>query len=533
MRRLVPILAALALLGPPAEPVLAAPAPSHAVQGPIACTTLSQGDHGFPVRVLQGDLSQLGLFGRAVTGVFGRATAAALERFQRRHGLSATGVLDAGTLAVIKRAMHITGPDPSCATTAGDGSTSGGGVRTTGGASHGGKSPNNADLSSGAGPANAGGSSSNGGSSNNGGSLNGGGLANNGGSANNAGSALNGGSLNSGGLTGNGGSVHSDGSSASSGAGAASGALVHPLGGIISPTPRAAIDYEYTWITPGFALGTGLCAQQSAYGAWDASHGYAGIVLDLGNPLGLQARKGLTGAEAELRAAETCFTQGFASAASNAQPAIYVGFSNCVPSAGASGGCGASSTSTANDQRAGTIAADYVASGTSDVRGVWFDVESDWSTVAAVHAEVLGYLSVNPANTGHGDWCDSTYRNYASGLPNSTWTVASMVNQYVSPLVNAGYSCLGTQRILIPQAYAASWLTDGTANFSPSSSLAKYVGGITVCGASASTGRCPDLGIPGSTGGATKWSDYAHDGYAAATSSVVAVVGGSALKIAV
>jgi peptidoglycan hydrolase-like protein with peptidoglycan-binding domain len=527
VRRLVPLLAALALLGPPADPVLAAPAPSHAVQGPIGCTTLSQGDHGFPVRVLQGDLSQLGLFGRMVTGLFGRATAAALERFQRRHGLSATGVLDAGTLAAIKRAMQITGPDPSCATTARDGSTSGGGARTSGDASRRGEAAHNVGVSSRAGPA------SGGAPANNGGSANGGSLANEGGAANPAGSALPGGAVNGGGLTGDGGAVNSAGASTSRGAGAAPGALVHPLGGIISPPPRAAIDYEYTWITPGFALGTGLCAQQSAYGAWDARHGYAGIVLDLGNPLGLQARAGLTGAEAELRAAETCFAQGFASAASNAQPAIYVGFSNCVPPAGASGGCGASSTSTANDQRAGTIAADYVASGTADVRGVWFDVESDWSTVAAVHAEVQGYLSVNPAKTGHGDWCDSTYRNYASGLPNSTWTVAAMIELYVSPLVNAGYTCLGAQRILIPQAYAASWLTDGTANFSPASSLARYVGGITVCGASEASGRCPDLGIPGSTGGATKWSDYARDGYAPATSSVLAVVGGSALKIAV
>ena len=289
-----------------------------------------------------------------------------------------------------------------------------------------------------------------------------------------------------------------------------------------------AIDYEYTWITPGFSL-TASCAKQSAYGAWDASHGYAGIVLDLGNPLGLQSRRGLAGAESLLRNAENCFAQGFSSVSPHDQPLIYVGVSNCVAS-----GCGAGGTSALTRYTtAGRIAADYVTTGNVDVKGVWMDVEGDWSTVAGVHAEVLGYLSVNPLNGGRGQWCDSTYRNYSPGLPNDTWTVSSMINLYVSPLVNAGYTCLGSQRILIPQAYLASWLTNGSAYVSPSSALARYVGGITVCGASESAGRCPNLGLPGSAGKVTTWTRYARDGYAPATSSAVAVVAGGALKITI
>jgi hypothetical protein len=289
-----------------------------------------------------------------------------------------------------------------------------------------------------------------------------------------------------------------------------------------------AIDYEYTWITPGFSL-TASCSQQSAYGAWDASHGYAGIVLDLGNPLGLQSRRGLAGAESLLRNAENCFAQGFSGVAPHDQPLIYVGISNCVGT-----GCGAGSlAATSRYTTAGRIAADYVMTGNADVKGVWMDVEGDWSTVAGVHAEVLGYLSVNPLNSGQGQWCDSNYRNYSPGLLNDTWTVSSMLSQYISPLVNAGYTCLGSQRILIPQAYLPSWLTNGSAYVSPSSALAPYVGGITVCGANASTGRCPDLGLPGSAGKVTTWTRYAGEGYAAASASAVAVVSGGALKITV
>ncbi len=300
----------------------------------------------------------------------------------------------------------------------------------------------------------------------------------------------------------------------------------------ISPAPRVAIDYEYASVNgawnSGFALAAS-CATQSAYGAWDARNGYSGLVLDLGNPLGLPVHAGSLGqAEGMLETAETCFAQGFASVASHARPVIYIGFSNCIPAAGATGACSTGAGSTAQFTRAGATAAAYVTSGTSDVQGAWGDFESDWSTVGAVQAEMAAYLAANPAKSGRSQWCDSTYRNYQAGLPNSTWTFAAMVNLYVSPIVRAGYDCLGTPRILIPQAYLATWLTDAAGNFSPASALAPYVGGITVCGAVASTDRCPDLGIPS---GMNKWSAYERDGYAGATSSVLAVVAGSRLRI--
>ncbi len=311
-----------------------------------------------------------------------------------------------------------------------------------------------------------------------------------------------------------------------------SGATASSAIAALSPAPRVAIDYEYASVNgawnSGFALAA-PCATQSAYGAWDARNGYGGLVLDLGNPLGLAVHAGsLALAESTLKTAETCFAQGFAGIAPHAQPVIYIGFSNCIPVTGSTGSCGTGSASTAQFTRAGTTAAAYVETGASDVEGGWGDFESDWSTVGAVHAEMAAYMAANRAQNGRSQWCDSTYRNYQAGLPNSSWTFSAMVSLYVAPIVQAGYTCLGTQRILIPQAYLASWLTDGAGNFSPSSSLATYVGGITVCGAVASAGRCPDLGIPA---GASKWTAYTGDGYVSARSSVVAVVAASLLGI--
>lgn len=571
MRKLVPCLAALALLAPSAGTVLAAPTP---VQSPIGCATLSQGDTGFPVRVLQGDLAQLGLFNGIVTGAFRRSTSSALKRFQSSQGLSPTGVLNAATLTAIEHSMDIRASGPNCSfgassgigsgTTSASASTgssttihgpigcailsqgdSGFQVRVLQGdlaqlgffngavtgafagttttalqrfqSSHGvpatgvlqmatltaieqamGISTASPNCGGSTGGAGSGSSAASAGVSSTGtGKSSGSAAKSTGGSPQSAGGA-------------------SQGTSASSGSSSSSSqSTLSPLAGIISPTPHIAIDYEYTFITPGFPL-SGSCASQSAFGAWDASHGYAGIVLDLGNPLGLKSRDGLAGAESVLRNAENCYTKGFVGVAPRTQPVIYVGFSN----------------DTTNYQQAGTVAAEYVASGSGDVQGTWLDIESDWSTVADVHAMVSGYLSVNPAASGHGQWCDSTYRNYSSGSPNDTWTVSAMLSQYVSPLLNAGYTCLGTQRILIPQAYAASWLTNGSANFSSSSGLAKYVGGITVCGAVESTGSCPDLSIHGGSG-SSKWTEYSRSGYLAASSSVVAVVGGGSERIPV
>lgn len=63
--------------------------------------TLSQGDRGLPVRVLQADLSQLGDFGGVVSGDFGPGTAAALRSFQTHRGLTVTGTLDPATSRVL------------------------------------------------------------------------------------------------------------------------------------------------------------------------------------------------------------------------------------------------------------------------------------------------------------------------------------------------------------------------------------------------------------------------------------------------
>jgi 3D (Asp-Asp-Asp) domain-containing protein len=104
------------------------------VRGPIGCAELSVGDRGFPVRVLQGDLAQLGLFGGAVTGRFGAATEAALQRLQRTHGLAATGVLDAATLSAITQAMGLGAGVARCpASGAGSGASSGRGRSAGGG----------------------------------------------------------------------------------------------------------------------------------------------------------------------------------------------------------------------------------------------------------------------------------------------------------------------------------------------------------------------------------------------------------------
>ena len=113
------------------------------VSGPIGSTTLSRGDSGFAVRVLQGDLSQFGDYSGAVDGRFGPATAAALQKFQGAHGLSASGVMDAATFQAIKVALGLGGSTGgatghsrrSTGTTGGSTSPSTGG--TTGGSTGG------------------------------------------------------------------------------------------------------------------------------------------------------------------------------------------------------------------------------------------------------------------------------------------------------------------------------------------------------------------------------------------------------------
>jgi N-acetylmuramoyl-L-alanine amidase/3D (Asp-Asp-Asp) domain-containing protein/peptidoglycan hydrolase-like protein with peptidoglycan-binding domain len=91
---------------------------------------LTQGSSGFAVRVLQGDLDQLG-WKMAVTGSFDAQTAAALAAFQKAHGLTATGVLDEATLHAIKVAVGVCSAGP----TGGGSSGTGSNRRTTGGSS--------------------------------------------------------------------------------------------------------------------------------------------------------------------------------------------------------------------------------------------------------------------------------------------------------------------------------------------------------------------------------------------------------------
>ena len=92
-------LLAAALIGPSAS--------AASVQGPIGCQTLSVGDTGLAVSVLQGDLSQLGYYKGPVNGSFQATTRSALKAFQRRHGLTGSGALDMQTLTAIGSAMGL------------------------------------------------------------------------------------------------------------------------------------------------------------------------------------------------------------------------------------------------------------------------------------------------------------------------------------------------------------------------------------------------------------------------------------------
>lgn len=131
--------------------------------GPIGSSLpLARGDRGHAVRVLQGDLDQLG-WKMVVTGTFNGRTASALAAFQRRHGVAATGVLNGATLDAIEAAMGIgsgssgtrsTGAGPSGrggSSTAGNGSASSGGGTASSGSATGARSGSGATFRQGTG----------------------------------------------------------------------------------------------------------------------------------------------------------------------------------------------------------------------------------------------------------------------------------------------------------------------------------------------------------------------------------------------
>src|SRR5260370_949261 len=65
---------------------------------------LHQGMHGADVRVLQRMLRAAG-FRISTDGSFGPQTGRAVRRFQRAHGLSASGVVDSATAHALQVAM--------------------------------------------------------------------------------------------------------------------------------------------------------------------------------------------------------------------------------------------------------------------------------------------------------------------------------------------------------------------------------------------------------------------------------------------
>ncbi|MFF8956451.1 L,D-transpeptidase family protein [Streptomyces sp. NPDC014894] len=78
----------------PKKPERSEPSAARAEPAPVL---MSRGDQGPRVRELQARLAGIGWFGEAPTGTYGPVTAAAVEGFQRRRGLPATGAADTVT----------------------------------------------------------------------------------------------------------------------------------------------------------------------------------------------------------------------------------------------------------------------------------------------------------------------------------------------------------------------------------------------------------------------------------------------------
>jgi hypothetical protein len=73
---------------------------------------LGRGDHGKEVRRLQEQLVALGSKKLEVDGDFGEKTEKAVETFQRRNGLTETGVAATKTMTTIEKALAPTKPEP-------------------------------------------------------------------------------------------------------------------------------------------------------------------------------------------------------------------------------------------------------------------------------------------------------------------------------------------------------------------------------------------------------------------------------------
>lgn len=77
--------------------------PTKTVAAPT--TTLSPGDTGAQVKVLQRALTHLGYPVGKIDGDYGAATKAAVEKFQKAQGLDVDGVVGPKTLAALKQAL--------------------------------------------------------------------------------------------------------------------------------------------------------------------------------------------------------------------------------------------------------------------------------------------------------------------------------------------------------------------------------------------------------------------------------------------
>jgi peptidoglycan hydrolase-like protein with peptidoglycan-binding domain len=126
---LVLLLASAAILTPQANAASTSSAASPAQSTPQAqpqlisqAGVLRQGDSNDAVATLQQQLTTLGYFSGAVTGFFGSFTEEAVIRFQRDAGLTADGIVGAGTQDEIQRRLTAAAP-PAASGSLQEGST--------------------------------------------------------------------------------------------------------------------------------------------------------------------------------------------------------------------------------------------------------------------------------------------------------------------------------------------------------------------------------------------------------------------------